>query len=129
MTYKATTSIPENRERVQKSLTFDSAGGSNVNVWIPSDGYRISLNDICISLINKQANTYIAIVVQVWGGGQWNNVVGVAAGNLSAANFAHNYGNRIRSQVGDGTNARMRLVKQGNSTSWESIVVITGEEV
>lgn len=127
MTIQNTTSLPINLESEQKGINFDNTSGTAQDLWIPATDKRILLNDVVVSVINKQAATYIIVAVQVFIGGSWETLLPVAVGALSSQNFAHNFGGRIYSAKGDGT-ARMRVVKQGNSTSWESMVVVTGNE-
>jgi len=127
MTVQNTTSLPINIESEQKGINFDNTSGTAQDLWVPVTGKRILLSDVVVSVINKQNNTYIIVAVQIYIGGGWKTLLPVAVGALSSQNFAHNFGGRIYSAKGDGT-ARMRVVKQGNSTNWESMIVVTGNE-
>jgi len=128
MAYKATTAIPENRERTQNGINFDNTDGTTKDIWTPASGKRVSLNDVVLSVINKDGSSYIIVAVQVYIGGSWRTLVPVAVGPTDSRQFAHNFGGRIYSAAGDGSNARIRAVRTGTSTNWESQIIITGEE-
>ena len=129
MTYISTTSIPSNRERKQKEIDFDDADGTAKDIWTPPAGKKIYLNDVLFSVMNKHATGYIIIAVQVYGGGEWHTLVTLAVTAQSASNFAYNFGERIHSGAGNGTDEIIRIVKQGTSTSWDVHGIVTGEEI
>jgi len=129
MSYKATTSIPENRERKQKEIVFDDTMGTALDIWTPGNGEKIAINDVILSVMNKHATGYILVGVQVFASATWKTLVIVSVQAQSAQNFAYNFGGRVHSGEGDGTSARIRMVKSGTSTNWESYGGITGEEI
>ena len=129
MAYGSTTAIPSNRARKQKDVTFDDGDGTTKDAWIPAQGKQVSLNDVVLSVMNKHATGYIIVAVQVYGGGIWHTLVPLAVGPHLSGNFVHNFGGRIHSGSGSGTNEMIRVARMGTSTSWEATIVLTGEEV
>lgn len=128
MVVENTTSVPSN-EDVQKGISFDNTEGAAKDIWVPANGANAQLMDVVISVMNKANSSFIIVGVQVFVGGSWRTLVPVAVGSQGGANFAHNFGGRIRSAVGNGTAARVRAAKTGNSTNWEAQIIVTGKEV
>lgn len=128
MTILNKTSFPIPPEDEQKGINFDNTDGATKDVWVPLADKRAILYDVVVSVVNKQAGSYIIVGVQVFIGGSWRTLLPVAAGAQSSNNFSHNFGGRIHSAAGDGT-ARVRVGRMGTSTSWESQIIITGKEV
>ena len=127
MQYRSTSAIPTNRERAVRDIDFDDADGATKDIWIPSNGKKIYLNDVVLSIMNKHATGYVIVAVQVYAAGTWQTLAIVSVKAQDSANFAYNFGERIHSAAGDGSAARIRMAKMGTSTSWESHGVVTGE--
>ena len=127
MSYKSTSSIPQDRIRSARGLFFDNTHAEAVNLWTPANGKRVFVNDVMLAVINKATNTYIGVGVQVLIGGNWELLLPVAVGPLAAATIVHDFGQRVQTQFANG-GAVMRVIKFGNSSSWEARINVTGEE-
>lgn len=128
MATRSTTAIPENRIRMQRQIDYDDADGNTLDIWTPANGKRIYINDVLLSVLNSHASAHVIVAVQVYIGSSWETLLPIAVPAQSAVNFAHNFGQRIRSGDGNGTDARIRVVHQGGSDDWQAIGGVTGEE-
>ena len=58
--YKSTTSIPNVRERLQRQIDFDNTGGTTEDIWTPTTGKRITIDDVIISISVHPAISLLA---------------------------------------------------------------------
>ena len=115
-------------EQTGKQFDFSNATSFPLNIWIPANGKRVAVFDVVLEVINKNTTQYIGLVVQVFRGGAWRNVLGAAAGGLNPGQISHVFSGRVQTDDADGAAARIRLAKTRKSTTIEGFVLVTGEE-
>ena len=126
MSVENTSTIPI-KEQTGRQYSLSNTDSFPYTAWTPDIGKRVAIYDINLEVLNKSAGQYIGLAVQVYRGAAWRTIFAVAAGGLQANALVHNFGGRVQTNVGDGSE-KIRVVKMGNSTSWDGFVLITGEE-
>jgi hypothetical protein len=108
-----------------KNIDFSNTDASPKTIFTPPSGAKLVVDDVIIAGINKNTNP-IVVGVQVLKGGNWITLIASGSPNINVFNMSHAFNGEILLDDGDGVNPRIRAVKTGTSTSWQTSITVVG---
>ena len=114
------------KEHPGKGTIFTQADGATKDVWIPAAKKLICVFDTVINVYQKQASKFVVVGLQIFRGGAWRTFISAGAGTDGTGSAIHNFGGRVITDLGDGSAARIRVAKVGDSADFTALIAVTG---